>query len=75
MQSKPKKIGTLTLPLHSNYGGLLQAYALQRYLKERGHEILVIDRQFNKKFTGPLVQLLKKTVFPSKWKHEQEPHL
>ena len=52
MQSKPKKIGTLTLPLHSNYGGLLQAYALQRYLKERGHEILVIDRQFNKKFTA-----------------------
>ncbi|MGB5941520.1 MAG: polysaccharide pyruvyl transferase family protein [Leeuwenhoekiella sp.] len=72
MESKSKKVGTLTLPLHSNYGGLLQAYALQRYLKERGHVVFVIDRQFNKKFTGPRVQLLKKTVFPSKWKREQE---
>ena len=26
------KIGILTLPLHTNYGGILQAYALQTVL-------------------------------------------
>lgn len=37
-------IGILTQPLHSNYGGLLQNYALQEVLKEMGHNPLTIDR-------------------------------
>lgn len=37
------KIGIITLPLHINYGGILQAYALQTYLERRGHEVKVID--------------------------------
>lgn len=37
------RIGVLTLPLHSNYGGILQAYALQQYLKKREHEVFLID--------------------------------
>lgn len=41
------KIGILTLPLHTNYGGILQAYALQSYLKRRGHDVTLIDRRFN----------------------------
>ena len=32
------KIGILTLPLHTNYGGILQAYALQTVLERMGHE-------------------------------------
>lgn len=40
------KIGILTQPLHTNYGGLLQAYALQVVLKKMGHEVWTIDRQF-----------------------------
>jgi len=39
------KIGILTLPLHSNYGGILQAYALQTVLKQMGHEVWLIDRR------------------------------
>ena len=39
------KIGILTLPLHTNYGGILQAYALQTVLERMGHEVVV----FNKK--------------------------
>ena len=31
------RIGIVTLPLYTNYGGLLQAYALQTVLKEMGH--------------------------------------
>lgn len=36
------KIAILTLPFNNNYGGLLQSYALQRYLIGRGHEVMVI---------------------------------
>ena len=32
------RIGILTLPLHTNYGGILQAYALQTVLKRMGHK-------------------------------------
>ena len=39
------KIGILTLPLHNNYGGILQAYALQRVLQKLGHDAMVIDRE------------------------------
>lgn len=37
------KIAILTLPLHTNYGGILQAYALQTILERMGHEVWVID--------------------------------
>lgn len=35
------RIGILTLPLHTNYGGILQAYALQTVLEHMGHEVVV----------------------------------
>lgn len=38
------KIGILTIPLHTNYGGILQVYALQTVLKRLGHEVIVIDK-------------------------------
>lgn len=37
------KIGILTLPLHTNYGGILQAYALQTVLERMGHEVNFIS--------------------------------
>lgn len=39
------KIGIFTLPLHTNYGGILQAFALQKVLKELGHEVWLINRE------------------------------
>ena len=44
------KIGILTHPLVSNYGGILQCYALNTYLQKMGHETIVIDRRPNKDF-------------------------
>lgn len=36
----------MTLPLGNyNYGGILQCYALSNVLKERGHEVIVLDRR------------------------------
>lgn len=38
------KVAIVTLPLHTNYGGLLQAYALKETLQSLGHEVTVLDR-------------------------------
>lgn len=38
------KIGILTLPLCSNYGGILQCYALQTVLQQMGHQVVVLNR-------------------------------
>src|SRR5690554_6905766 len=39
------RIAILTQPLGHNYGGLLQAYALQIYLKKLGCEVETLDRR------------------------------
>ena len=39
------KVAIVTLPLHTNYGGLLQAYALKETLSQLGHEVTVLDRE------------------------------
>lgn len=39
------KIAILTQPLHSNYGGILQAYALQTVLRHEGHDVITLDRR------------------------------
>lgn len=40
------KIAILTQPLHTNYGGILQAYALQTFLQNYGHEVIVVNREY-----------------------------
>lgn len=50
------RIGILTLPLHTNYGGILQAYALQTVLERMGHEVVVFDTP-NKMPPPPLWKL------------------
>ena len=42
------RIGILTLPLHTNYGGILQAYALQTVLERMGHQVVILDRPFHR---------------------------
>ena len=46
------RIGILTLPLHNNYGGILQAYALMTTLKKQGHEVWLIRYDPNKPFSS-----------------------
>ena len=41
------KIAILTQPLSNNYGGILQAYALQTVLKSMGHEPILLNRNLN----------------------------
>lgn len=51
------KIGILTQPLRSNYGGLLQTYALQEILKRMGCEPWIIQRE---KMGGEVTVLMQK---------------
>ena len=43
------RIGIITLPLHTNYGGILQAYALQTVLERAGHDVRLVEER-----RGPL---------------------
>ena len=55
------KIAILTLPFNFNYGGLLQAYALQEVLKNMGHEVVFLTRRKNRNST------FKHTLVKLKW--------
>lgn len=48
------KIAILTQPLHTNYGGNLQNFALQKVLKDMGHEPVTIDRHHTVKLRTKL---------------------
>lgn len=60
------RIGILTLPLHTNYGGILQAYALQTVLERMGHEVEVfsnnapipITNNFRHRYLHPLKMII-----------------
>lgn len=68
------RIGVLTLPLHTNYGGILQAYALQRVLQDMGHDVVLLDnypqcptlKPFPLQQMFYLKRLLMKVVAPHK---------
>lgn len=64
------KIGILTQPLHSNYGGLLQNYALQQTLIRLGHVVETIDWEGGSGLRAMLyrmkVQVLH-TLFPNRY--------
>lgn len=51
------KIGIITLPLLSNYGGILQAWALQTVLTRMGHDVKVVDRDWTPRRLDELCNL------------------
>lgn len=55
------KIGILTLALHTNYGGILQAYALQTVLERMGHEVVVLNKEIPFSQVRPKI-LLKRLI-------------
>ena len=44
------RLAIISLPLHVNYGGILQSYALKKELESMGHEVVVIDRKVKMPF-------------------------
>ena len=65
------KIGILTQPLQTNYGGLLQNYALQQVLLRAGHEVETIDWTPSNKSLRNRLSRIKWTIlsflFPNKF--------
>jgi hypothetical protein len=62
------KIGILTLPLHHNYGGIIQVYALMTNLKELGYDPILIRREHQKPQKwrypfGVIKRIIQKFIF------------
>ena len=57
-------IGILTLPLHINYGGILQAFALQTVLERMGHKAHIISISPRPK--KGLIGIIRRTLKPVK---------
>lgn len=58
------RIAILSLPLHTNYGGILQSFALTKILKDRGHTVNVISRPSRYHFTFyNIISSIKRSVF------------
>lgn len=55
------RIGILTFHFGNNYGGILQCYALQKYLKKIGHDVEIINYKpsNNVAFISRLIRKLK----------------
>ncbi len=64
------KIGILTLPLHTNYGGILQAYALQIVLERMGHLVTVLDSKQHKSKPG-IKAIFKRCLLKSIGKYKK----
>ena len=67
------KIGILTQPLHKNYGGLLQNYALQQVLLKSGYDVETINHQSYyemnfRRFASRCLQWIKHIINPSRYK-------
>ncbi|HDE1940407.1 TPA: polysaccharide pyruvyl transferase family protein [Klebsiella quasipneumoniae] len=54
------KVAILTQPLHTNYGGTLQAFALQYILREFGHEPVTINYRKIKPVVHPIRLVLSR---------------
>ena len=68
------KIGILTQPLKNNYGGLLQAYALQKVLKDMGHEVWIINRTLKERsFVRQYASLGKRIILKYVLKKSTQP--
>lgn len=67
-------IGIITLPLNVNYGGILQNYALQKILKDMGHQVTTIEEEIEfyhklptrKKYFAYTYRILLRYIFQRK---------
>ena len=53
------RIGILTQPLRTNYGGLLQAFALQTVLTRLGHEAIILNRCYTNNTDSLMTRMLR----------------
>lgn len=62
------KIGIITLPFNTNFGGILQNFALQKVLKDMGHEVTTIEKlkqyqlPFPRRYLAYIKRIIKKII-------------
>ncbi len=64
------KIGIITFHSAHNYGAVLQAYALQEFLKSHGNDVEIIDyrpKSFNSNFPAPRLENLSRAQKILRW--------
>lgn len=78
------KIGILTQPLIGNHGGILQNYALQVILRDLGHDVYTIDRDYPQKSlykkTGSVLKrtfqwFFNRNIYIRSWQTENEKNI
>ncbi|RWR08145.1 polysaccharide pyruvyl transferase family protein [Paenirhodobacter populi] len=57
-----RRVGLLTLPLHVNYGGIVQAVALYNFLAGHGKEVTFLSQRPNRKLVQRVVLWALRTV-------------
>lgn len=74
------RIAILTQPLNTNYGGILQAWALQQVLLRMGHSPITVDRQYDQQSTlartpGQVKRFLQDTMLRFSGKTLYQSHI
>lgn len=63
------RIALIIFPIHASHGCILQTYALYRTLRKLGHDVSIIDRQWDKlSLKNQLVYAVKSLIISIKRK-------
>lgn len=65
-------IGILTHPQEGNYGGILQCYALNSFLKKLGYNTIVINRGPNDNWLKSILRKILRTLHHPRYYHKGE---
>lgn len=69
------RISILTHPLGANYGGILQAFALTKYLQKQGHEVFVLNRQTDMSFLKRMTKAILVALHHPRYNSPRYQHL
>lgn len=69
------KISILTHPLGVNYGGILQAFALCKYVQSLGHEVSVLNRNADMPFGKRMIKAIMVSLQHPRYNNPRYRHL
>lgn len=69
------RVSILTHPLGANYGGILQAFALSKYLQNMGYEVFVFNRNADMPFVKRMVKAIMVLLHHPRYNNPRYRHL
>lgn len=69
------RISILTHPLGANYGGILQAFALSKYLQSLGYEVYVLNRNADMPFFKRMIKAIMMSLHHPRYNNPRYRHL